>query len=98
MNNETREHYLFAEYWATYILEKAREKGLHIEITDMPDAHDITDETITHMVRSGLYTFVDISQNNFQKGELHWERIHHVRDQLVKKPKPITNIKTYGCR
>jgi hypothetical protein len=96
MNNETREHYLFAEYWAHYVLEKAREKGLHIEITDMPDAHDITDETISHVIKSDLYTFIDISQNNFQKGELHWERIHHVRNQLVDNPKPITNIKTYG--
>jgi hypothetical protein len=96
MNNETREHYLFAEYWARYVIEKARQKDLHIEITDMPDAHDITDETITRVVESDLYTFVDISQNNFQKGELHWERIHHVRDQLVENPKPITNIKIYG--
>lgn len=96
MNNETREHYLFAEYWANYILEKAQQKGLHIELTDMPDAHDITDKTITHVIQSDIYSFVDISQNNFQKNELHWERIEHVRKQLKEEPKPITNIKIYG--
>ena len=97
MNNETVEHYLFGEYWAEYILKKTAEQGIHIEITDMPDAHNISDETITRVMESDLYTFVDISQNNFQKGDLHWERIQHVRESLQNNPKPITNIKIYGA-
>jgi len=97
MNNETVESHLFADYWADYILQKAKEINKHIEITDMPDAHDITDETILRVLESDVYTFTDISQNNFQKGELHWERIQYVRDVLKDNPKPITNIKIYGA-
>jgi hypothetical protein len=97
MNNETVESHLFADYWADYILQKAQEINKHIEITDMPDAHDITDVTILRVQKSDVYTFTDISQNNFQKGELHWERIQYVRDVLNDNPKPITNIKIYGA-
>jgi hypothetical protein len=97
MNNETVESHLFADYWADYILQKAKEINKHIELTDMPDAHDITDETILRVLESDVYTFTDISQNNFQKGELHWERIQYVRDHLKDNPKPITNIKIYGA-
>lgn len=31
---------------------------------------------ILRVQKSDVYTFTDISQNNFQKGDLHWERIH----------------------
>ncbi len=34
MNNETREHHCFGEYWADYILAKARAAGRRIELTD----------------------------------------------------------------
>ncbi len=97
MNNETVESHLFADYWASYILAKAKETDKHIEISDMPDAHDITDESILRVLQSGVYTFSDISQNNFQKGDLHWERIQYVRNVLKDDPKPITNIKIYGA-
>lgn len=96
MNNETQESNLWGEYWGTYIQEKADEQGIQIYMTDMQDAHDITDETVARMMNSELFTFVDISQNNFQKGDLHWERIQYIRDYLAENPKPITNIKVYG--
>ena len=44
----------------------------------------------------GVYTFVDISQNNFQKQEPHWDRIEHIRRHLRSRPRPITNVKIYG--
>ncbi len=96
MNNETREPNEWGEYWANYILDKARAKGIQIELTDMQDAHDVTDESVARMMDSELFTFVDISQNNFQSGDLHWERIRYIHDYLLDHPKPITNIKVYG--
>ena len=96
MNNETQESNLWGEYWGAYIQEKADERGIRIFMTDMQDAHDVTDETVARMMDSELFTFVDISQNNFQKGDLHWERIQYIRNYLSPNPKPITNIKVYG--
>jgi hypothetical protein len=96
MNNETREPNEWGEYWADYILDKAGERGIHIELTDMQDAHNVTDESVARMMNSEVFTFVDISQNNFQTGDLHWDRIQYIRDYLKNKPKPMTNIKVYG--
>jgi hypothetical protein len=97
MNNETKESNEWGEYWARHILQRAAEEGAEISVTDMQDAHDVTDNSVIRVVRSDLYAFVDISQNNFQSGETHWERIQFIRDQLVDDPKPITNVKIYGA-
>lgn len=96
MNNETQEHHYFGEYWAEYLLEWAEKNGKHIELTDMQDNHDVTQKPVERVMESDIYTFVDISQNNFQRGELHWERIEYIRNFLMDFPKPITNIKVYG--
>jgi hypothetical protein len=97
MNNETKESNEWGEYWAEYILRHAKETGVEIYITDMQDAHDITDDSVIRMADSDLYTFVDISQNNFQSGDTHWERIQFIRDLLKDDPKPITSVKIYGA-
>jgi hypothetical protein len=97
INNETKEHHFFGEYWADYILDRATASGKQIELTDMQDAHDVTDRSVTRVMDSDRYTFVDISQNNFQKQETHWERIAHIRRHLSNRPRPITNIKVYGA-
>lgn len=97
MNNETKESNEWGEYWAEYILQRAEEHGLDIYITDMQDAHDITDESVIRMAESGLFTFVDISQNNFQTGDTHWQRIQFIRNLIVDNPKPITSVKIYGA-
>lgn len=97
MNNETKESNEWGEYWAEYILRRAEEEGIEIYITDMQDAHDITDDSVIRMAESDIYTFVDISQNNFQSGDTHWERIQFIRDLLKDNPKPITSVKIYGA-
>lgn len=97
MNNETKESNEWGEYWAEHILRRADEEGVEIFITDMQDAHDITDESVIRMAESDLYTFVDISQNNFQTGDTHWERIQFIRDLILDNPKPITSVKIYGA-
>jgi hypothetical protein len=96
MNNETQEHHYFGEYWAAYLLKWAADAGKHIELTDMQDNHDVTEEPVIRVMKSDIYTFVDISQNNFQSGETHWDRIKFIRDFLSENPMPVTNIKIYG--
>jgi hypothetical protein len=96
MNNETLEPVEFGEYWAEYLLQWAAGNGKHIELTDMQDNHNVTEEPVQRVMESELYTFIDISQNNFQKGELHWQRIEYIRNFLKGSPRPITNVKIYG--
>ncbi|CAN5409102.1 hypothetical protein BH23BAC3_BH23BAC3_33780 [soil metagenome] len=96
INNETQESNLWGEYWGKYIQQMADERGITIYMTDMQDAHDVTDESVARMMNSELFTFVDMSQNNFQKSDLHWERIQYIRDYIRNHPKPVTNIKVYG--
>lgn len=96
MNNETLEPPEFGEYWAGYVLDWADRNNKHIEITDMQDNHDITEEPVRRVMESDIFTFVDISQNNFQKGDLHWQRIGFIRDFLKDDPMPVTNVKIYG--
>jgi hypothetical protein len=96
MNNETQEHHYFGEFWARYLLDWAERRGKHIELTDMQDNHDVTEEPVKRVMESDIYTFVDISQNNFQKGETHWDRIKYIREYLKESPRPITNVKVYG--
>ena len=96
MNNESKEHHSFGEYWADYILTRARTAGKRIELTDMQDAHDVTDASVMRVMDSDVYTFVDILQNNFQKQKTHWQRIERIRNHLRSRPRPITNIKIYG--
>ncbi|MFO7925046.1 MAG: DUF6298 domain-containing protein [Bacteroidales bacterium] len=97
MNNETQEPVEFGKYWARHLLEWAGENEKHIELTDMQDNHDVTEEPVKMVMDSDLYTFVDISQNNFQKGETHWQRIEYIRNYLKEDPMPVTNIKVYGA-
>lgn len=96
MNNETQEHQYFGEYWARYIRAWADSLGKHVELTDMQDNHDVTQAPVARVIDSDRYSFVDISQNNFQKGDIHWERIAYIRDYMKESPMPITNIKVYG--
>jgi hypothetical protein len=44
-----------------------------------------------------LYDFVDISQNNHNKHDRHWDNCQAVRSYLAKKPRPINTVKTYGA-
>ena len=44
-----------------------------------------------------LYDFVDVSQNNHNKGQKHWDNFLHVRKYLAGQPRPMNTTKTYGA-
>src|SRR5690606_33433507 len=44
-----------------------------------------------------LYGFVDVSQNNHNKGQKHWDNFLYVRQYLARQPRPINTTKTYGA-
>ena len=70
IDNETSGDELWSTYWADFIRERARRAGVEACVTEMWDDHDLKGSqhrrTFDHPER---YAFVDVSQNNHQKGQ-----------------------------
>lgn len=98
IDNETSGDPAWSAFWARHIREQARATGLDVFITEMWDDWDIRSpmhrNTLDH---PELYDFADVSQNNHQKGQTHWDHFQWVRNSLGPKPRPINTVKTYGA-
>jgi hypothetical protein len=100
MDNETNEAPDWPAYWAGYLRDKAAQAGRGIELTEMWDAHDITDPmheaTWEH---PELYSFCDISQNNHSPADRHWRNLLWLRQRILDSghPRPINTVKIYGA-
>ncbi len=97
IDNETSGEEEWATYWSDFVRERARAAGVDVFITEMWDPWDLKDpqhrRTFDHPER---YAFVDISQNNHQKGQTHWDNFQWARQRLAQHPRPINTVKTYG--
>ena len=97
IDNETSGDEAWGAYWAGFIRERAQRAGVDVHVTEMWDEHDLQApqhrRTFDHPDR---YSFVDISQNNHQKGQAHWDNFQWVRQHLSARPRPINTVKTYG--
>ena len=98
IDNETSAEETWATYWAELILTKAKEAGKKVCVTEMWDNWDIkTDHhkrTFDHPER---YVFCDVSQNNQQKGQVHWDNFMWVKNYISTNPRPLNTVKTYGA-
>ncbi len=96
MDNETSVTPAWGEYWSNYIKMRAEEAGTGAETTEMWDKWDVFHPqhkaTLDH---PEIYSFCDISQNNHQKGQTHWDNAQKFRSTLF-PIRPINNIKIYG--
>jgi hypothetical protein len=97
IDNETSGEEAWSVYWARFIRERSEEEGVTVNITEMWDEWNLKAEqhrrTFDHPER---FDFVDISQNNHQTGETHWENFQWVRDYLSNQPRPLNSVKIYG--
>lgn len=97
MDNETSGSEQWGAYWAKYIQHKAAERGVSVFVTEMWDDWNLESKrhrrTFDH---PELYPFVDISQNNHNKGQKHWNRLQWARDYVGKHPRPVNCVKVYG--
>jgi len=99
ISNETNESENWSGYWAEFILQRAEESGVDAYVTEMWDAHDLTDPMHLHTFdHPELYGFVDVSQNNHQEGETHWDNMQVARELVSNPPRPVNNVKVYGGR
>jgi len=99
IDNETSVTADWGRCWSEYIRKKALEKGKRIHVTEMWDPHDLDHishrETFDH---PEIYSFVEISQNNHQRGENQWNNGIRQIERLRRSGslRPVNNVKTYG--
>ena len=98
IDNETSGEEEWGRFWASHIKRRAQEEDKQVFVTEMWDAWDI--KALEHrrtLDHPGLYDFVDVSQNNHNKGEEHWENAMWMRKYVSAAPRPINTVKTYGA-
>ena len=98
MDNETLADEEWGRYWAEFVKRRARKEGRQVFVTEMWEDWDLTGEhhkrTFDH---PELYDFVDVSQNNHNRGQKHWNNFIYVKNYLFKKLRPMNTTKTYGA-
>jgi hypothetical protein len=100
IDNETNESPEWGWYWSRYVQDKAAEAGVGVEITEMWDAWNLLDgEHSATFDHPEIYSFVDISQNNHQPADKHWENPQIIRERLKASGhvRPINSVKIYGA-
>lgn len=98
MDNETSATPDWGAYWARTIQQSAEDKGVKVYATEMWDAWDLKHEqhrrTLDH---PDLYAFADVSQNNHNTNDEHWQNLQWVRRYTAGRPRPLNNVKIYGA-
>ncbi len=100
IDNETSVTSEWGKFWSEYIQKKAHEKGRQVHVTEMWDPWDLNHishrESFDH---PETYSFVEISQNNHQRGENQWNNGMYQIERLRKAGnlRPVNNVKTYGA-
>ncbi len=98
MDNETSVTPEWGKYWSQHIKAKAKAAGVLVNTTEMWDkwdlAHPMHNATFDH---PEIYSFVDISQNNHQKGQQHWDNAQRQRARIADNVRPLNNVKIYGA-
>ncbi len=98
MDNESGAEEEWAAYWANFILNKAKEKGKQVCVTQMWDNGNLkSDEQKRTFDYPELYTFCDVSQNNHKIGDVLWDNFQWVRNYISNQPRPLNTVKTYGA-
>ena len=98
MDNETSVTPEWGWYWSKFIKKRAADEGVPAHTTEMWDKWDLA-----HRQHNGtfdhpeIFSFVDISQNNHQKGQAHWDNAQKQRERIAKKLRPLNNVKIYGA-
>lgn len=98
MDNETNEAPEWGAHWSRFIQQRAAKLKREVHTTEMWDPWDLNHpmhlRTFDH---PELYSFVDVSQNNHQKRQTHWDNLQSVRRRLSAQPRPMNVVKIYGA-
>jgi Putative collagen-binding domain of a collagenase len=98
IDNETSGEEEWSRYWAERVKARATQAGRRVYVTEMWDDWNLQAarhrRTFDH---PALYDYVDVSQNNHNRGEAHWDNFLYVRNYLSTQPRPMNTTKTYGA-
>jgi hypothetical protein len=98
MDNETNATAEWGAYWAETIHQEAARRGRTVYTTEMWDAWDLKHEQHRRTLDfPDLYAFADISQNNHNTGQQHWDNLQWVRAYTAELPRPLNHVKIYGA-
>lgn len=99
MDNETAVSSDWGKFWAGYVRKQASLAGKKVYTTQMWNPADLNhpfhSETFDN---PDIFNFVDISQNNHQSGDVHWENglAQIKRLEQSGNLRPVNNVKIYG--
>jgi len=97
MDNETAAPPSWARHWASRIRQEAKKASKAVETTEMWDDWNLGDPQYEATFDdSDTFSFLDISQNNHQKGQKHYDNALKRRTSIRNNPRPMTNDKIYG--
>jgi hypothetical protein len=97
MNNEIGEPPEWGQYWARFIRNKAKLAGVDVFLTDMRRYADFTSEEQLNLLHDRAhYDYFEMSQNNGNNDQRHYDQIMSIREQIIDRPKPLNNVKIYG--
>lgn len=98
MDNETSEAPDWGAYWSAFIRERAAKRKREVHTTEMWNPWDLNHPMHLHTFdHPELYSLVDVSQNNHQKGQRHWDNLQSARRRLTARPRPMNVVKIYGA-
>lgn len=99
MTNEIFQQYSpeWGWYWSTYIKAKAKAENKNIETAEMYWQTNLKSQQLKAALDNpGIFSFVDISQNSANDGEIHWNNIQYIKDYIKSSKRPMNNTKMYG--
>jgi hypothetical protein len=98
MDNETSVTPEWGAYWADYIRQAVAAAGRKVHTTEMWDPWDL-DHPMHRATwqHPETYTFVDVSQNNHQTGQVHYDNALRLLRRISDPVRPTNNVKIYGA-
>ena len=111
IDNESPIPHDVSDYWAAFVHNEAAKRQKKVYVCDSRRYHrpcpgaetifkqfqDWSNPEIHYpILRSELYNFCDISQNNGNTGQLHYDNLVWYRSHVLKhSPRPINHVKLY---
>jgi hypothetical protein len=97
VQNESSQELEFGDFWAEHIHRRGREAGRPVFVTDMRNNWDLSHPEHHHIYDNPQrFNFLDVSQNSWQSGQLHYDRLLHVWRYIAARPRPINTTKIYN--
>lgn len=97
ISNESDATEEWSRHWARFLQDRAARAKVGINVTEMWNQWDLNHPMHRRTIdNQDLYSFIDISQNNHQQGQTHWDNMQAAVKLLAETPRPMNNIKIYG--